>query len=466
MNLNTNVFVAMHIGTYDTKIGFATSLDDKKIIDMSYGYGKSFMTSSVIFDDSEQKFLFFDEAFNFDLDDESIVFNSIIDIINYKEEHIKILEKKFSKDEILTCFLKRCLEYLEEVLHDYSINRICFSYDKVNGENLDYLFVKALEALNINAEKICFIDKKEALYLSLNNIEDKEFQIFFLDNTEASYINLYKEDTNIFREVASKINNLETNFLHLEISNLINNEYMKALNLTNLSLLDKFNLDKIIKSNIDLIFSKYLNNEEIKLFINNSFPPVELKLKLKDIDMIMNSLCAKKIESKLIKAYIYTENIDYRIYREKLIIAEEIIEINLIYALLEKAIKNNAIKIIETRDIENEYGFLINYKNEDFFYPIITKKNYNILDGYNYYFYLNKKIDSNISIYKKNEEKYSVFTAINLESLNINTEFTRIKVTTLFTKNKSIDLIIENKGFINSKEDDVLGQVCFNINEV
>ncbi len=446
-----NIYVAIYINNRNTYLAISDEKDSHKIIDMSYGYGKTYSKSVVVFSDGE--FSFLENAMSSDIFDDTVVYESILEIMQGDE--VEIDGTKFEKKDILAEFLKDLLKYVHEQGQDKKIKKICVCYEQ-GYRNIDNIFIDAFSKVDIGKDKVTFVTPKEALYFEALKSVDNDVNICFIDNEKTTTLNLTKNLDGSYKETEKTIDSFSINmFCNHFIETMT--EFYKNSKGSNISEEERLNIKKLFYENIELIVSKYLLKEDCKIYYNFAFPPIALDVTYEFSNKL---LVDTMLKVEIVKnSFVYVEEVSSKIVN---VIREDFNNISMLNGILYKA-KNvkSSIDIKDIKDIKYDYGFMINKGGKDVFLPIVKKDDSYLTKIKDQYFYL-KKSDESLVLYRYDGEYIPVYD-LDLKDLNSLSEYVKIKMGVKLTQNNSLVIEFTNEGFLDKVQRE---KVFFEINEV
>ncbi len=447
-----NVYVAIYINNRNTYLAISDDENNHKIIDMSYGYGKTYSKSMVVFSDDE--FSFLENALSSDIFDDTSVFESILELIN---DDVEINGVVVDKVELLSKFLGELLKLVNEQSNGATIKSICIAYEQINSKNVDKVFIDAFNSLGIVSKKVVFVTPKEALYFEALKQNENEVNVAFFDNKKTSIFNLSKNIDGSYKETEKSFDSFNVDMFCETFISKLTEVYKESKGLTSVSEEERVNIAKLFYENMEMIVSKYLAKEDCKIFYNFTFPPLAYEITYDFVhNFLKESLLNIKIEEN---SFVYIEEIDTKILNT---VSNTFSPINILLGVLYKAKNiNSVIEIKDIKDLKYDYGFMLNRGGKDVFFPIVRKDDSYLTKIKEQYFYLTNNAES-LTLYKHDDEYIPIYN-LDLKDLNTLTEYVKIKLVARLTEKNSLVLELTNLGFLNTCTND---KVLFEINEV
>ncbi len=431
------ISVLFYINEKNTHLAISDN-NEIKVIDMSLGYGNAYMTSTVLYSIAEYKYVFFDNVNDYDIDDDVILYDSILNLF-----------QKSDIDTILVSFCEQMLNFVNDFDSDATIKVIRVCYEN-NASFKNQLFITAFDTLGYKKDKIKFISQRDALYNCVNN--DDEVNILFLDYSKITLKKLVKNIDDSYKE---EIQNFDCSLKELE--EVFINKFLEYVDMDDIE--NVINIKKVINENFNLIVDKYMKNEDFTTYLNFCFPPVSVNLTVSEMETIFDAVLSK-INLETTNVYVYSEFNLLSILKRKYLKDCELIKID----ILEGINSSIKIKIDNAQSKKCDIGFFINNNSASEFIPIITTEDTLNTRFKEQYFYYLKKYGDELTLYKKiDENAFDEIQSISLEKLNIQNDISMLKSKVTAEKDKFM-IELSNHGFLNKNM--MLGKILVSIEEV
>ncbi len=420
-----DICLAIYINKKNIHVAIHNENEALKIIDLSYGYGKAYASSAVVFNEGE--FLFLNDVVDADIYEDTLYFDSILELL----ENNVVIDGIESKD-VLKLLIENILKYVYEINEDFNITNVVVSYENI--EAYSDRFIEAFEKLNII--DVRFIEPNEALIYDVINASNSA-DILFLEFEKTYRINIVEKEQNRFI-INEK---LEKSFFVKHFIDYLYDKcvvfYKNSKEIDIVEFEDEYMIKQLVFDNIDSIINKYMEKTESKIVFNFCFPTLVLEISTFDLDEYFESTI-KKIEGNK-ELFIYCEDIDDR-FLFSLLGSEK--TVNIFNGMFESLHKN--ISFVKADEVISEYGFFVRGKSEEKFVSIIKDKN--SIEEKNFLF--DRKTEQSIKLYKKIEDRIEFVLDLDLNDLEIDTDFAKLVVKGNYRESK-INIEITNKGFLN-----------------
>lgn len=433
--MNEEICVALYINSRNIHIAIKTSAGLCNVVDMSNGYGKTYMPSFVHYNYIDDDIMFFSDALDNELYEDTYVFSSIVDIINYSSDIFEINGNLLFKNEILEQFFDNIMKYIYDINPEYIVKKIIICCDIIDDKKI----------LSYKDIDICYINKKNALYNQIDIINNDNIDIIHFDNDKTYKYSLKKKGKQ-YSEKIYVYNDISSDELIDYIENIFIKFYCESNLIKEIDFQDLMNIKKMVNENIDLIFSKYSKKESVKIYFNFSFPLLEFNLTFDTLYEYFSSFY-NKIDCTNI--YVYSENLPME-FIKNIVTDVNITEIEILLGLF----GTNDIEIIDKDYKNSEYGF---FTKGELFISIFSDDDLlnksNISDKYFYY----SKNNTNLILFKNIEDRYTEIHKIDISDLHISTDYTLIKVSVeqnfigVEESKQIVKIIIEDLGFVNKR---------------
>ncbi len=436
-----SLIVGLEINKKYCNIGYYGSDGEIITIDTSGGYGKGAFPSVVLYNKVSDEWIFGESAVNSDIYEDTTIFNSILDIASVKDNYINIDGKTIATDYIIKEFLTEIMEALYNINPRGVVEKITIYYENCKEINCNEIFKKSFELIGINESKINFVTLDNIIFNSIKIMEkdDSFFEVLCLSNENSFYAT----------ESKSKVySNLNYSIIEERIYNYLENVYKEKFSNAEITTSIQWKIKSLIYHNKELIYNKYLNQQNCKVYMNFCYPAIQCKILYEDMKKMFSTFNLETTKFKGNNIYVAGMGVDLNLITKKILNNKNWKKIDLInsivfisrYGLDEKVENFNK----ESKHIiKNDIGVKIIKNNKEIFYPIVKKGMEMPIDKQSLDFYIKENINEKLYIIKKEEKVEKNLCTLPLKNIK---RFSRVSISIEFIDIDNIKVQLIDKG--------------------